>query len=112
MSLQDEHDEAAEPEAPVTRASLGTVNDRLLAEINQSLGKSKMYEGAMRKEVETQAIDLNGVQPAMAFLGAGGAAAMSAGAWKLTNILAVIYFTQSQKYAASDVYIVQRLTGQ
>ena len=38
-------------------------------------------------------------------------AAMSAGAWKLTNVLAAIYYTQSEKYAMSDILAVQRLTG-
>jgi hypothetical protein len=106
-----ENDDAQDTVTATKRASVQTVNDRLLDEINTALPKTRIYEGAMRMEIQREEVDLNGVQPAMAFLGSAGAAAMSAAAWKMTNVLAVIYLTQSQQYAASDILIVQRLTG-
>jgi hypothetical protein len=106
-----ENDEAQDTVTAGKRASVQTVNDRLLDEINTVLPKTRVYEGAMRMEIQREEVDLNGVQPAMAFLGSAGAVAMSAAAWKMTNVLAVIYLTQSERYAASDILIVQRLTG-
>ncbi|KAG5190635.1 hypothetical protein JKP88DRAFT_232049 [Tribonema minus] len=94
-----------------SKAVTQSVNARLLEEINSSMPKYRVLEGATRLSVEREEVDLNGVQPLMAFLGSVGAGAMSAGAWRLTNVLAGIYLVQSEKFANSDILAVQRLTG-
>ena len=93
------------------RATTRSINSRLLDEINAALPKSRILEGELKVNVERELVDLNGVQPAMALLGSVFAGGMSAAAWRLTNILAYIYLQQSEKYADSDIIVVQRLTG-
>ncbi|CAM9541701.1 unnamed protein product, partial [Phaeothamnion confervicola] len=86
-----------------------TVNQRLLAQIEDELAKKGGVMAAGSEEPKPrEEVDLNGINPAMALLGAVGAGGMSYGAWTLTTFLAAAYYAQRIE---SDIYFVQRLSG-
>mmetsp|Transcript_13913 Transcript_13913/g.20632 ORF Transcript_13913/g.20632 Transcript_13913/m.20632 type:complete len:219 (-) Transcript_13913:24-680(-) len=97
----------------VKESKKGSVNSRLLAEIEGTLKTTRAANesNSSSQYVKYEAVDLNGVRPSMAFLGSLFAFGMSSFAWKATETLTLAYMRQSERLMESDILIVQRLTG-
>ncbi|CAM9824298.1 unnamed protein product, partial [Discosporangium mesarthrocarpum] len=93
-----------EPEPQIAKTQV--INERLMAQLDESRSKVKPASGS--KKIEKKETDLNGVNPLSAMLGAAVAAGMSFGAWKATVFLAEAYYRQAP--SDSDILAVQRIT--
>jgi Protein of unknown function (DUF3082) len=129
----DEDDNDTRMPPSTTTAAMGTINERLLAELQQATalekaggarstidttkGKNRyanvasMFQStktdAERRAAIAEAQNLNGVDPISTLLGAIFALTCATGLWYLTQSLAA-YFASHP--AASDVYFVERVT--
>jgi Protein of unknown function (DUF3082) len=106
-------------------AVTGSINDRLLAELQQAADKEKFgaksgmgkklgFSGRPRKTPEEQeaalreARDLNGVDPVVALLGGLFAFAVAGALWYATNALGSFFVLHPVE---TDVYFVQRVAA-
>jgi hypothetical protein len=127
MSLQEDNSltssEEMQEEVDDGKAMTGTVNERLLAELedaarqekygsrsamSKSMGVRSRKSDQEREAAIEEARNLNGVNPVVAITGSLFALAMAAGLWGLTNWLAEWFFLHPTN---SDVYFVTRASS-